>query len=90
MAPKSYHGRSSEFSGAPIWYVSRLESADPLSSDDTPPKPTAQSQIAHCTGLASNYFLGSPNTVTVGFPPVTSGIVSCRITPPSPDVTATY
>jgi hypothetical protein len=90
MAPKSYHGRRSEFSGAPIWHVNRLESADPLSSDDTTAEPFAQSHFAQCTGLASNYFLGSPNTVTVGFPPVTSGIVSCRMTPPSPDVTATY
>jgi hypothetical protein len=36
------------------------------------------------------YFFGSPNTVIVGFPPTISGIVSWRITPPSPEVTATY
>src|ERR1700674_4740006 len=37
-----------------------------------------------------DYFLGSANTVTVGFPPTISGIVSFRRTPPSPEVTATY
>src|SRR5579864_3612069 len=90
MAPKSYHGRNREVRVAAIRVRRRLGSAAPSSSEDTPPQPTAQGQIAQCGGLASNYFLGIPNTVTVGFPPVTSGMVSCRMTPPSPEVTATY
>ena len=36
------------------------------------------------------HFLGSANTVTVGFPPTISGMVSFRMTPPSPEMTATY
>jgi len=48
------------------------------------------SDQAMCCNRGRSYFLGSANSVTVGFPPTISGIVSFRRTPPSPEVTATY